>query len=221
MGKTALILGSTGLTGGWLLKLLLNDARYSEIRLFNRNSIEISHPKITEYIVDLMDLESHKDTFEADEVFCCIGTTKTKTPDKELYTKIDYGIPVTASKLCKANKIKTFVVMSSLGANPKSSVFYNRTKGKMEDDVLKQDIENTYIVQPSLIGGEREEKRIGESIGKILMKVIRPFLFGPLKKYRIIHPQTIAKAIISLANATPASGIYKSDVLKTWSNSWQ
>ena len=221
MGKTALILGSTGLTGGWLLKLLLNDARYSEIRLFNRNNTEISHPKITEYIVDLMDIEEHKDDFEADEVFCCIGTTKVKTPDKELYAKTDYGIPVSAAKLCKANNINTFVVMSSLGANPKSKIFYNRIKGKMEDDVFKQDVENTYSVQPSLIGGERREKRIGESIGKILMKVIRPFLFGPLKKYRIIHPQTIAKAMISLANATPASGIYKSDVLKTWSNSWQ
>ena len=221
MGKTALILGSTGLTGGWLLKLLLNDARYSEIRLFNRNNTEISHPKITEYIVDLMDIEEHKDDFEADEVFCCIGTTKVKTPDKELYAKTDYGIPVSAAKLCKANNINTFVVMSSLGANPKSKIFYNRIKGKMEDDAFKQDVENTYSVQPSLIGGERREKRIGESIGKILMKVIRPFLFGPLKKYRIIHPQTIAKAMISLANATPASGIYKSDVLKTWSNSWQ
>ena len=221
MAKTAIILGSTGLTGGFLLEYLLEDIRYSEIRVFNRRSLNKQHSKLKEYIVDLLDPDTFETNFYGDEVFCCIGTTASKTADKTKYKAIDFGIPDSVAKLCKKHNIKTFLVMSSLGANSKSPIFYNRIKGEMEDAVMRQDIEFTYIVQPSLIGGKRAEKRMWEFLGKLFTKVLRPFLFGPLKKYRIVHPKTIARAMISLANAQPQSGIYKSDVLKTWSNSWQ
>ena len=104
MGKTAIILGSTGLTGGKLIEFLLYDKRYTEITLFNRSKIEVSNPKINEYLIDLLELEDYKDDFTADEVYCCIGTTASKTPNKDLYKKIDYGIPVSAAKLCKTNQ---------------------------------------------------------------------------------------------------------------------
>jgi uncharacterized protein YbjT (DUF2867 family) len=149
---------------------------------------------------DLTDLDSFLEDFKADEVFCCIGTTKSKTPKKEVYKKIDYGIPKNAAELGKQNGIDTFIVISSLGADLESSIFYNRTKGEMEKAVLKAGIGKTYILQPSLIGGQRDEKRTGEWIFKQLFKVVNFILVGPLKKYRSIQPDTIAQAIVWLAN---------------------
>tara|TARA_R110002072_G_scaffold174802_17_gene330554 strand:+ start:9788 stop:10441 length:654 start_codon:yes stop_codon:yes gene_type:complete len=197
MKKTAIILGATGLTGGNLLDFLLKNDRYGKIKVFSRSSVGISNPKLEEHLIDLFELEKHKEIFQADEVFCCIGTTKSKTPDNSLYKKIDYGIPFAAAKLCKENNIHTFIVVSAMGANPESKVFYNKTKGEMERDILKLNIKNTYILQPGLIGGNRSEKRLGESIAKFLFKILNPII---PKNYRTISPETIAKSMVILAN---------------------
>tara|TARA_R110000868_G_scaffold192291_2_gene436682 strand:+ start:1111 stop:1773 length:663 start_codon:yes stop_codon:yes gene_type:complete len=206
MSKTAIIIGATGLTGGLLLDRLLKDDRYQTIKLFSRNSCNIDHLKIEEHLVDLFELEKQQHLFIADEVYCCIGTTKSKTPDEELYLKIDFGIPITLVKLCVQKGIHTFIVISALGADKKSKIFYNRTKGRMEDEVLRNKIKNTYILQPSLIGGTRKEKRLGEKAAKVLMSVLNPMLIGRLKKYRSIHPKTIVKAMVWLANNDFKSG---------------
>ena len=202
MKKTAIILGASGLTGGYLLEKLINDERYSTIKLFSRSRREGQETKIKQYIGDLLELEEFDKDFTADEVYCCIGTTKSKTPDKSLYKKIDYGIPVAAAKLAKANAIETFIVMSSMGANENSNTFYTKTKGEMERDVLQQNLKNTHILRPSLIGGNRNEKRTLEKIGLTLFKLIQPLLIGELKQYRIINAETIAQAMIHLANTT-------------------
>jgi uncharacterized protein YbjT (DUF2867 family) len=196
MGKTAIILGATGLTGGLLLQNLLEDASYERVKLFSRSSVGFTHEKLEEQLVDLLELENYPQEFTGDIMFCCIGTTNAKTPNEELYRKIDYGIPVAAAQLAKANQIETLLVVSALGADPDSRMFYNRTKGEMEREVLKMGIKNTYILQPSLIGGKRGEKRFGESMAKFFMS-----LFGFLvpKKYKMIAPETIAKAMQKVA----------------------
>lgn len=211
MSKTAIIIGATGLTGGLLLQRLLEDPRYQSIKLFSRNSCHIKHPKIEEHIIDLFELEKVKDLFVADEVFCCIGTTKAKTPDEELYLKIDYGIPVSVAKLCVQKGINTLVVISVLGSNKESKLFYNRTKGRMEEAVFREKIEHIYILQPSIIGGIREEKRPGETFAKVFMAFLKPILIGSLKKYRAIDPETIAKAMVWVANNSYKSGRIASD----------
>lgn len=211
MSKTAIILGSTGLTGGFLLQKLLADPSYDRIRLFSRSSSLIKHEKIEEYIVDLFRLEDISDHFKGDVVFSCIGTTKLKTPDKELYRKIDIDIAVAAATLCKQNDITNFIVVSAIGADPNSSIFYNKTKGEMEQDVLKLQLEHCYFLQPSLIGGKRVEKRFGEQIAKILMRL---FEFLIPKKYKIIHPETIADAMIWLANHSYPDVRISSDKIK-------
>jgi uncharacterized protein YbjT (DUF2867 family) len=198
--KTAIILGATGLTGGELLHKLLEDERYSKIKLFSRSSIGVKNDKIEEHLIDLFELEKHSEDFNADEVFCCIGTTQAKTPDEETYYKIDHGIPVEAAKLAKENKIPRFMVISALGADSDSRFFYNRTKGEMERDVLAQGIPETYIFEPSLIAGNREENRPFEAAWKKVMSVGDHLLVGPLKKYRSIHAGSIADAMIYVAN---------------------
>ncbi len=212
--KTAIIIGATGLTGNILLKKLLGDDRYRQIKIFTRKPLRFENPKVTEILCDLLDVDSYKDNFYGDEVFCCIGTTTKKTPNKVLYKEIDFGIPISSAKLCKQNGIKTFVVMSSMGANADSSIFYNRTKGEMEDAVLEQKIENTFILRPSMIGGNRNEFRITEKIGTILMKVFNPFFVGSLKKYRIIDAEIIANAMIELANNKIDKQIILSDQIQ-------
>ncbi len=209
--KTAIILGATGLTGDILLKKLLIDQRYDKIKIFTRKPLRLENKKVTEILCNLLELDNYKENFFGNEVFCCIGTTTKKTPDKELYKKIDYGIPVSAAKLCNDNGIKTFAVMSSMGANAKSSIFYNGTKGEMEQAVLELNIENTYVIRPSMIGGNRNEFRIAEKIGSILMKVLNPIFIGTLRKYRIIDADIIANAMIELANNEVDEQIIESD----------
>ena len=202
MKKSAIILGATGLTGSIILQKLIEDDRYASIKLFSRSKIEGLPTKVTQCIGDLLKLEDFKSNFKADEVYCCIGTTAKKTPDKAQYKNIDYGIPVNAAKLSKANQIPTFLVISAMGAHKKSTVFYNRTKGEMEHDVLEQNIKNTYVLRPSLIGGTRRERRLLEAIGLKIFKVIEPLFIGSLKQYKIIEPEAIAQAMINLANKT-------------------
>ncbi|MCJ7466675.1 MAG: NAD(P)H-binding protein [Maribacter sp.] len=198
--KTAIILGATGLTGGMVLELLLKNNSYNKVKWFGRSPVRIKNPKIEEHLGDLFHLDNFKKDFIADEVYCCIGTTKSKTPNKALYRKIDFGIPKNAAKLAKENGISTFTVISALGASIKSPIFYNRIKGEMEEAVLHYGIQRTYILQPSLIAGKRNEKRIGEWLFKQLMKVANLVLAGPLDKYKSIQPGTIAQCMVWLAN---------------------
>jgi uncharacterized protein YbjT (DUF2867 family) len=198
--KSAIILGATGLTGGLLLNELLADPRYNTIKIFSRSPSHMRHPKLKEFLGDLLSLSRFKPDFTADEVYCCIGTTKSKTPDKEKYRSIDYGIPVAAAQLCKENNIPTLLVISALGADAKSGIFYNKIKGQMEEAVLELGIAHTYILQPSIIGGHRDERRFGEWIAKKLFSVFNVLLLGPLKKYRSIQASSIVKAMIWLAN---------------------
>lgn len=209
--KTAIILGASGLTGGLLLEKLLNDPSFEKIKLFSRSSVEITNPKIEEHLIDMFQLEDYSEAFVADVVFCCIGTTKAKTPDKETYKKIDYGIPVTAAKLAKQNRIKTFIVISALGADENSSVFYNKTKGEMQRDVLKQNIKNTYVLQPSLIVGNRNDSRFGENVAEFFMRI---FEFLIPNKYKMIKAETIAKAMQVLVKEGYSEKIITSDKIK-------
>ena len=210
MKKTAIVLGATGLTGGLLLQKLIEDERYEKIKLFSRSNIDDLPSKVSQFTGNLLELENFNKDFTADEVFCCIGTTAKKTPDKKVYKAIDYGIPVAAAKLSKKNGIKTFLVVSALGANANSSIFYNKTKGEMERDVLVENIKNTYILQPSIIEGDRKEQRLGEKIGLALFKVFQPLFFGKLKKYKITKAEHIAQAMIKLANSNSSEKIITS-----------
>jgi len=214
-GKIAILLGATGLTGNILLQKLLHDDRYDAIKVFTRKPTGIKHSKLMEMPVNLLELEKYKTDFTSDEVFCCIGTTTKKTPDKKLYKQIDLGIPVAAAKLCKENNIPTLLIISSIGANAKSSVFYSKTKGEMEQAVLAEQIPNTYILQPSFIVGDRKEKRAGEKLGIAFSRLVQPLLIGPAKKYRAIRAETIANAMIYLANHGNDSTVISSDQIQS------
>lgn len=212
--KTAIVLGATGLTGSLLLQELLQDDDYACVKIFARRSLQsmgIEHPKIQEFIGDITELQRFKEDFIGDEVFCCIGTTKAKTPDAELYHAIDVGIPTTAAKLAKTNGIGCFAVVSAMGADSNSRITYNRLKGEMEQGVQNANIPHTYILRPSLIFGDRFEKRFTEDVGNLLFKGLRPVMVRALKKYRPIAAQHIASALLVVAKQRPAGGVILSD----------
>ncbi|WP_372769364.1 nucleoside-diphosphate sugar epimerase [Lutibacter sp.] len=216
MGKTAIILGATGLTGNLLLQKLIDDTRYDSIKLFSRKKIEGLPSKVQQFIGNIIELENFKEDFTADEVFCCIGTTLKNSPDKNVYRSIDYGIPTKAAQLSKENNIEMFMVISALGANPNSALFYNKLKGEMEQKVLSFNIKNTFILQPSYIKGDRNENRPLERIYDVLFPLISVFLVGKLKKYKTIKATAIADAMYNLAELKPNIKKIESDQIKNY-----
>lgn len=216
MKKTAIILGATGLTGNLILKLLIEDENYDKIKLFLRKKIDGLPKKVEQFIGNIIELEQFKLDFTGNDVFCCIGTTLKKSPDKNVYRSIDFGIPTKAAQLSKQNNIETFLVVSALGANSKSSLFYNKLKGEMEEAVLSFNIKNTYILQPSYIKGDRKEVRPLEKIYDAIFPLINIFLIGKLKKYKTIEAITIANAMQYLAKYQPNIKKIESDKIKKY-----
>ncbi len=214
MGKTAIILGITGVTGKLLAESILADASYDKLISFHRRQSGLEHPKLKEHVVDLFKLEDHAAQFNADVVFCCIGTTQSKTEDKEQYKAIDYGISLAAAKLAKQNAIKKLIVISALGADPNSRVFYNRLKGEMERDILALNLPEAYFLEPSLLAADRDEKRTAEQIAIKAFKVLNWFLVGPLKKFQSIKPETLVIAMKKLAINTYPDARIESDKIK-------
>ena len=214
MNKSAIILGATGLTGNFVLEELLKNEEYSKLLVFSRIELGIKHDKLEVIICDLLKIEEQQEKFQANEVYVCIGSTTNKTPNKKLYRDIDFGIPVAAAKLCKANKIKCISIISSLGANARSTVFYPKTKGEMENEVMAFGIEKTYLLRPSMILGARQENRLGESLGKILLSIISPFMLGKLTRYKGIEAKTIANAMIWLSNNDHSNGTIESEIIR-------
>ena len=131
-----------------------------------------------------------------------------------MYKQIDYGIPVSAARLCKQNKIPQLIVISALGANTNSPVFYNKVKGEMERDVLKQNLEETYLLQPALLAGDREEKRTAEKLAIHAFKIFNIFLIGPLKKFQSIKPEALVAAMQYLSFHEYSENRIESDIIK-------
>lgn len=212
--KTALIFGSTGLIGNLLLEELVKSDEYQEIKIFVRQLIGISHAKVKEFAVDFSNPDSFLNQIKGNDLYICLGTTIKKAGSIRRMEEIDRDLLVTLASAASSNGVKKIAVVSSIGANPGSSNYYLRIKGEMEQEIMKLKFENIAIVRPSMLLGERKEKRVGEAAGKIVMKVFKPFLMGRMKKYRGIHGRDVAKAMISILQKEQSKNIYESDELQ-------
>lgn len=192
----ATIIGSTGLIGGHLLELILNDDLFETVRILIRRPLAITHPKLEKKLVDFNDLESYRLALEGtDVIFCCIGTTMKKMKgDKDAYRKVDYDIAVHAAKLGKANGCEKFVLVSAVGADSKSNNFYLKLKGEIEEAVQATGIESVYILRPSLLLGNRKEFRLSEKLASWLMPL---FAFLLPAKYKPVKANEVAKAMVN------------------------
>ena len=209
--RTALIFGSSGLVGGHLLNQLIKDTNYSKIKLFVRSVPKISDPKVEIIKTDFNDLENHKEDIIGDDCFFCIGTTKKNSPDKDEYRRVELDIPREVAKIAKSNLVNSFIFVSALYANPKSSGEYIRFKGQVEEELKELNFSKLAIMRPSFLVGNRKEKRASETIGIFVFKLLSPLLLGPLKKMKPIHSETVAKTMIRAANENLKKNVFESN----------
>ena len=209
--KTALVFGSSGLIGGHLLNQLIKNDNYNKIKLFVRKEPIIKGPKIEIIKTDFNDLENHKQDIQGDDCFFCIGTTKQNSPDKNDYQKIELEIPKKIAEIAKINSVNSFIFISSIYANPKSSGDYVKFKGLVEEELKKLNFSNLGILRPSFLMGDRKENRVGEKIGILTFRLLSPLLLGPLKKMKPINSEKVAKAMIKIANENLTKTTFESD----------
>ncbi|MBL7848251.1 MAG: oxidoreductase [Cyclobacteriaceae bacterium] len=198
---TALIAGATGLVGSHLLTLLLEDPHYSKVISVSRKPSGREHPKLSQVIVDFNKLGDVAESLKADDVYCCLGTTIRQAGSKEVFRNVDYGYPLQLANLTKAQGAKQYLLITALGSDKSSSVFYNRVKGEVEEAIGKVGFANFHIFQPSMLLGERTENRAGEGVGKAVMKTL-DFLIP--KKYKAIDGAKVACAMLRVAKQNVA-----------------
>ena len=202
--RTALLAGATGLVGSFLLEHLLASPRYARVVVWARREIGKSHPKLEVEIVDFERLAQRR--LEADDVFCCLGTTMRQAGSRKAFHHVDFDYPVALAGAAARSGAKRLLVVSALGANKRSRVFYNRVKGEMEEAVRIAAVPKTTIFRPSLLAGPRAESRLGERIGLALGALLGPLL----GKYRPIHAEDVAAAMIRAAELDLPSDVIES-----------
>ena len=209
--KTALIFGSSGLVGKKLLNQVINNSNYSKIKIFVRSSPDISDRKIEIIKTDFKDLEIIKNLITGDDCFFCIGTTKKNSPDKSEYRRVELDLPKKIAQISKSNNVKSFIFVSSGFADPKNSGDYLKFKGLVEEEIKSLNFQKIGILRPSFLLGNRKENRVGEKIGIIIFKLLSPLFVGPIKKMKPIHSETVAKAMIQIANEDIQQTIFESN----------
>ena len=199
--KSALVLGATGLIGKELVKVLEESDQYENIKCLVRRPIELESKICEEHIVDFNELHKYHELFKVSDVFCCLGTTIKKAKTKEAFRKVDYEYPEEAAKLAKENGAEKFLIVSSMGADPKSLFFYSRVKGDVEEALISLNLPSLHIFRPSLLLGERSEFRLGEKIAEKASGVMNKLMVGPLRPYRGIQARKVAAAMAFVAQS--------------------
>lgn len=194
--RTALVLGASGLTGQNLLNLLLDDPMYTRITIYVRKLLASDHPKLEQHIVNYDGLDQ---AIDAEDVFCCLGTTIKKAGNQQAFRLVDLVYPQRVAELQLARS-KRILVISAVGADANSSIFYSRTKGQMEKALMILGYQCLCIFRPSFIIGERSERRTAEKIGMGISKLLSPLLIRPLKKYQAVTALGLAKSMQDAAH---------------------
>lgn len=213
--KSALLVGASGLVGRHLLQFLLHEQRYEPVEVLVRRSLSIREPQLNEHVVDFDHLDRNAELFRADDVFCCLGTTIRTAGSQEAFRKVDFTYVVQTAALASKNGAKQFLLVSSLGANPRSRAFYSRVKGEVEEAVSKLPFRAVHVFRPSFLLGEREERRRGEKVAIMLVKLLQPLMIGGWKKLRPVHARTVAAAMARVAGMNKQGvNIFESDQIQ-------
>jgi len=192
--------------GSYLLDLILADKYFSTVRILVRRPVQKKSDRMEVKLIDFNDAESFKLALEGcDTIFSCIGTTqKNVKGNNELYRKIDFDIPLKAARFGKDGGCTKFILVSSVGANNKSGTFYLKLKGELEEAIHQVGLDAVHVMQPSMLLGERTEKRTAEKVIQGAMQFLNPIFGGSLRKYRAIRGKTVAAAMLRLAKEDKA-----------------
>ena len=197
----ALVIGATGATGRELVNKLLLDDDFSQVTIFVRTAPTINHKKLKIHEIDFKDLEKYKDLIKGDILFSALGTTKKDAGGKDQQYEIDYTYQYEFAKIAAENEVAIYSLVSSVGANAKSSFFYPKIKGALEEAVKKLDFQKIDIFQPPMLIRQPELMRDGEKSGiKILNKLNK---IGILKSQKPLAVEALAEKMLKMAK-TPS-----------------
>lgn len=203
--RTALVAGATGLVGGELLRILLGRPEYDRVVTIGRRKLDLTHGKLEQRLVDFDHLSEAADAFRVDDVYCSVGTTLKKAGSQEAQRRVDYDYQLAVARGALGGGAGQFLLVSSMGADSKSTFFYNRTKGDLETAVAALGLPSVRIFRPSLLLGERQEVRRGEQLAVKLSPLYAP-LFPA--RYRPILARDVALAMVRAALGPTAPGVH-------------
>lgn len=213
--RSALIAGATGLVGGHLVRRMLADATYNRVTILSRRTLPLADQKFDLKIVDFDHLASLAPFPRVDDVFICLGTTIRQAGSREAFYKVDFTYVHDIARLAAQQGAKQLLLVSSLGAKARSSIFYSSVKGKIEEAVRALPYHSIHIFRPSLLLGHRAEYRPGERWSIAMSKGLGWLLVGPLEKYRPIDGACVAEAMLRVAKETRAGvNILASDTIQ-------
>ncbi len=193
-GRIAIIAGVTGLVGRQLLDILLESVTYVQVIVLVRRKLNLQHVKLEQVVVDFDNL-SFNSHLKVDDFYCTLGTTIKKAGSQEAFRKVDLTYPVQLTKLFQQHGLKRFLIVTAMGADPSSRIFYNQVKGEVEEQLRLLGLPHLFIFKPSLLLGIRQEFRLGERLAAHLSRLFSWLMVGQLKKYKPIEAKKVALAM--------------------------
>lgn len=198
------MIGATGLVGGHCLRAMLDSGLYSQVTVLGRRKAPLVHSRLKQLIVNFDKLSEALADIEADDVYCCLGTTMKKAGSESAFRKVDYDYPLQVAKEMRAKGASHFLVVSAIGADPHSFFFYNRVKGELEKALERLSFPYLSIFRPSLLLGDRDETRSLESLSGQLLGWAAPLMKGPFARVKPIAAERVAQAMLVEAKKAAA-----------------
>ncbi len=205
--RTALIAGASGLVGGFLLRQLLDSPEYDLVIALGRRPLELAHPKLVSVTVDFAALDQVTADLRCADAFCCLGTTIRQAGSRAAFRAVDHVAVLAFAWAAQRHGAKRLFVVSALGADAGSRVFYHRVKGETEAALAVLGFATLAIFRPSLLLGPRSELRLGERTGQALLWVLEPLLLGRLRQYRAIQAEAVARAMVRCSYGRVGQGV--------------
>lgn len=212
-GRTAVVLGGTGLVGGHLVRILAADAAVALVRApVRRPTHAFDGLGVESPVVDFGTLGATSELLACDQLFVCLGTTMARAGSRQAFRRVDFDAVVAGAEAAVSGGAQAVFLVSSVGADPASRSFYLRVKGEAEQALAALPVRSLHIFRPSILTGARREFRAGESVGILLSTLASPFMRRGLRRYRPISAEAVARAMARVASAPePGRHVHESE----------